>query len=54
MKKFFFFLLFAGSLSVTAQKNSNGKIYDQHPGIDLVEKFNKAFIAADEVQLNTL
>ena len=54
MKKFYFILLFAGSLSVAAQKNSNGKIYDQHPGIDLVEKFNKAFIAADEAQLNSL
>ena len=54
MKKFYFILLFAGSLSVVAQKNSNGKIYDQHPGIDLVEKFNKAFIAADEAQLNSL
>ena len=54
MKKFYFILLFAGCLSVVAQKNSNGKIYDQHPGIDLVEKFNKAFIAADEAQLNSL
>ena len=54
MKKFYFILFLAGSLSVAAQKNSNGKIYDQHPGIDLVEKFNRAFIAADEAQLNAL
>ena len=54
MKKFYFLLLLAGSVSVVAQKNSNGKIYDQHPGIELVEKFNKAFIAADEAQLNAL
>ena len=54
MKKIFILFLFVGSFSMNGQKNPNGKIFDEHPGIVLVEKFNKAFVDADEATLNEL
>jgi len=45
-------------LSVAAvfgqKKHVNGKIYDAHPGIELVNEFTKAFVAGDEEKLRSL
>ena len=54
MKKIFILILFTVSFVANGQKNPNGKIFDEHPGIVLVEKFNKAFVDADEAVLNEL
>ncbi len=54
MKKIILLLLFTSTFYVYAQKNPNGKIFDEHPGIELVERFNKAFVDADEAVLNEL
>ena len=51
-------LLFGLLLSVAAvfgqKKHANGKIYDAHPGIELVNEFTKAFVAGDEEKLRSL
>ena len=51
-------LLFGLLLSVAAvfgqKKHANGKIYDAHPGIELVNEFTKAFVAGDEDKLRSL
>ena len=51
-------LLFGMLLSVAAvfgqKKHVNGKIYDAHPGIELVNEFTKAFVAGDEEKLRSL
>ena len=51
-------LLFGMLLSVAAvfgqKKHVNGKIYDAHPGIELVNEFTKAFVAGDEDKLRSL
>lgn len=54
MRKLVLLCSLLGTMTLVAQKNANGKIFDKHPGIDLVEKFNQAFIDADENQLNAL
>jgi len=36
------------------KKHMNGKIYDQHPGIEIVNEFTKAFVAGDEEKLKSL
>jgi len=36
------------------KKHKNGKIYDQHPGIEIVNEFTKAFVAGDEEKLKSL
>jgi len=42
-------------MSTFAQKkHKNGKIYDQHPGIEIVNEFTKAFVAGDEEKLKSL
>ena len=37
-----------------AQKNNNGKIFDEHPGIELMHKFTKAYVAWDKATLDRL
>jgi hypothetical protein len=34
------------------QKNNNGKVYDKHPAINIVEQFTEAWISGDTVKLN--
>ena len=36
------------------QKNNNGKVYDKHPAIDIVEQFTEAWISGDTVTLKNL
>ena len=45
-------LMFA--ISANAQKNNNGSIFDEHPGIELMHKFTEAYVAGDKVTLNTI
>ena len=35
-----------------AQKNNNGKIFNEHPGIDLMHKFTQAYVAGDKATLD--
>ena len=37
-----------------AQKKANGKIYIEHPAMEVVEKFNNAFVAGDLETLKSL
>ena len=34
-------------MSLNAQKKKNGTVYIEHPGIDLVEDFNEAWVSGD-------
>ena len=56
MKKILFLsLIFFISTSISlAQKNNNGKVYDEHPAIDIVNKFGKAWISGDTETLKRL
>ena len=47
MKKILLILTFLFSFSVFSQKQTNGKIYIEHPAIDVVNEFNKAYISGD-------
>ena len=38
----------------TAQKSNNGKIFDEHPGIELMHKFTKAYVAGDKAALDAI
>ena len=38
----------------TAQKSNNGKIFDEHPGIELMHKFTKAYVAGDIAALDAI
>ena len=56
MKKIFLYtalFLFITSVSL-AQKNNNGKVYDKHPAIDIVNKFGEAWINGDTETLKSL
>ena len=37
-----------------AQKKNNGKIFDEHPGIELMHKFTEAYVAGDKATLEAL
>ena len=55
MKKLVLGVLMLSVMSTSAQKkHMNGKIYDQHPGIEIVNEFTKAFVAGDEEKLKSL
>ena len=47
-------VIFVITTSVKAQKNNNGKIFDEHPGIELMHKFTKAYVAGDKATLETI
>jgi len=48
MKKITLILIALITFSVSAQKKKkNGNLYIEHPGIDLVESFHKAFVGGD-------
>ena len=54
MKKhiiYLFVLCFSFSLS---QKKNNGKLYIEHPAMDVVEQFNKAFVSGDLETMKSL
>lgn len=54
MKKLTFILVALITLSMSAQKKKNGVVYDKHPGILLVEAFNKAYVEADVEKLSSM
>jgi len=37
-----------------AQKSNNGKIFNEHPGIDLMHKFTQAYVAGDKATLEAI
>ena len=48
MKKITFLLITLITFSVSAQKKKkNGTVYIEHPGIDLVESFNTAWVSGE-------
>ena len=54
MKNLFSLILSLLVCSLAAQKKKNGVIYIEHPDIQVVEKFNKAFTTGDEETLKSL
>ena len=53
MKKSLLALLFL-PLILWGQKNNNGKVFDKHPAIDIVDNFTAAWIGGDTETLKTL
>ncbi|MDA9139918.1 hypothetical protein N9N57_00795 [Flavobacteriaceae bacterium] len=53
MKKLIFLLILFPTI-IIAQKNNNGKVYDQHPALDIAEKFGQAWISGDAETLKSL
>lgn len=53
MKKIFFLFL-AFPMIIIAQKNNNGKVYDQHPAIEIADKFGQAWISGDVETLKSI
>ena len=53
MKKFFL-ILFVTSIATAQNKVKNGTVYSKHPGIDLINQLNKAFVSADTVTLDKI
>ena len=47
MKNFIIIACLALCLNLNAQKKKNGTVYKEHPGIKLVESFNKAVVDGD-------
>ena len=43
MKYIIHIVSFLFVFSLNAQKNKNGIIYDEHPGIDLIASFHEAY-----------
>ena len=54
MKKILLILTVLFSFSVFPQKQTNGKIYIEHPAIDVVNQFNEAYISGDLDKLREL
>ena len=55
MKYIYLTLALLFTLSTFAQKkNINGKIYDKHPAIDLVDQFTSAFVKGDSAAITNL
>ena len=54
MKKILLILTVLFSFSVFSQKQTNGKIYIEHPAIDVVNQFNEAYISGDLDKLREL
>ena len=54
MKKILLILTVLFSFTVFSQKQTNGKIYIDHPAIDVVNQFNEAYISGDLDKLREL
>ena len=54
MKKLTLILVALITFSMSAQKKKNGVVFDKHPGILLIEEFNKAFVEADVEKLSSI
>ena len=53
MKNIFFLLLIVPFTSFS-QKNNNGKVFDKHPAIGIVNQFTEAWISGDVETLKEL
>lgn len=55
MRQIFAFIFMFCSVIVLGQtKNVNGKIYDRHPAIDIVDQFTDAFVKGDTITMHNL
>lgn len=54
MKKILIFYFIVSINLILAQKNENGKVYDQHPAITTAKKFNAALTTGDTATLREL
>jgi len=54
MKNTLLLLLVFVVTGLTAQKNLNGKIYDKHPTIEIVNKFTEAYVSGDVATIESL
>jgi len=52
--KNFYILLLVTSIVTAQKKVKNGMIYKDHPGIELIKEFNKAFVKGDTVTLERI
>ena len=41
-------------ITLLGQKNNNGRVYDKHPAIEIVNQFSEAWITGDTVTLKNL
>ena len=53
MKKLFLIFVSLPLISFS-QKNNNGKVYDKHPAIDIVNQFTEAWISGDTETLKEI
>jgi hypothetical protein len=53
MKNFITILLLL-PITLLGQKNKNGRVYDKHPAIEIVNQFSEAWITGDTVTLKNL
>lgn len=55
MKKTVLLLVLAfGTMTLFAQKKTNGTVYIEHPAINVVNDFMKAIVSGDEAKINSL
>lgn len=54
MKKLLLIFTILFSITVFSQKESNGKLYIEHPAIEIVNQFNEAYVSGDLDKLKEL
>ena len=54
MKKILLLLTILTSSQVLSQKETNGRIYIEHPAIEIVDQFTKAYVAGDLEKIKEL
>ena len=54
MKKLLLVFTMIFSVAVFSQKESNGKLYIEHPAIEIVDQFNEAYVSGDLDKLKNL
>ena len=54
MKKFLILFTILTTSVVLSQKEANGKIYIEHPAIEIVDQFTKAYVAGDLEKIKEL
>ena len=54
MKKIFTYFLLLNCTILLSQKKTNGKIYIEHPVLEIVNQFNDAFVKGDLEKIKSL
>ena len=54
MKKIFMYFLLLNCTILLSQKKTNGKIYIEHPALEIVNQFNDAFVKGDLEKIKSL